>query len=367
MSSIDAKWMRLALREAEKGRGRTWPNPHVGCVIVKSGKLIAKGFHEKAGGPHAEIEALNRAGSKAKGATLYATLEPCNHQGKTGPCSEAILRAGIRRVVAATPDPSPAAHGGLSVLKRHGVETGPWTLRREAEGSNRDFFRSLRLGRPWFILKAGATLDGKTALAGGDSKWITSEAARRDARRLRGTCDAILVGAGTVLRDNPGLLPDTIGPWIPWRIVLDPRARLTGREKIFKDRFVHRTLWLTGPGLSPKRERAARNLGAEICRLKKRGPLSAFAKEASRWMAERPLRRVLVEGGSQVLGAFLDAGLADELVLYFAPRLMGGERSKGVFGGQGARSLAGMTGLDGMEFTKIGHDLRANAYVHRDH
>jgi diaminohydroxyphosphoribosylaminopyrimidine deaminase/5-amino-6-(5-phosphoribosylamino)uracil reductase len=358
--------MRLALELAKKGKGKTWPNPHVGCVIVKHGKLLAKGFHEKAGFPHAEIEALNRAGTKARGSILYVTLEPCNHQGKTGPCSQAILRAGVKRVVAAAPDPNQLAHGGLSFLRRHGVEVGPWVLRAEAEASNLDFFRSSKLGRPWFILKAGASLDGKTALASGESKWITSEAARKDARSFRQTCDAVLVGAGTVLKDNPRLLPQKVGAFIPWRIVLDPRARLTGRERIFKDRYAYKSVWLVGPGLSTKRERLVRGFGAEIVKLKSR-PLSGFVRETAGWMSNRPLRRVLVEGGSQTLGAFLSAGLCDELLLYLAPRLMGGERSKGIFGGLGAKSMHALLELKEVEVSKIGPDLKVKAYVHRNY
>lgn len=363
--SFDKKWMRLAMDQAEKGRAKTWPNPWVGCVIAKGGKLIAKGFHEKAGFPHAEIEALNRAGARARGATLYVTLEPCNHQGRTGPCSQAILRAGIRRVVAAAPDPNPEAHGGLAVLRNHGVELGPYVLREQAEALNLDFIRSARLGRPWFVLKAGATLDGKTALASGESKWITSEASRRDARKLRGGCDAVLVGAGTVLKDHPRLLPGKAGLFVPGRIVLDPRARLKGRERIFSDRFSDRSVWIVGPGLTPRRERAARSEGVSVIRIKAR-EIRAFTREAVRWMSGR-YRRVLVEGGAQTHGAFLSLGLVDEAVLYFAPLLMGGERSKGLIAGEGPHSLLKLARLKNLQVEMIGNDLKVQGDVQRNH
>lgn len=357
--------MRLAFKEAEKGRYKTWPNPWIGCVIVKGNKLIAKGFHEKAGFPHAEIEALNRAGAKAKGATMYVTLEPCNHQGKTGPCSQAILRAGIARVVAATPDPNPFAHGGMSTLRRHKVEVGPWVMRAEAEEQNRDFIRSARLGRPWFIMKAGASLDGKTALASGESKWITSEASRRDARKLRATCDGILVGAGTVLKDHPRLLPDKIGKFIPARMVLDPRARLSGRERIFTDRLCERSVWFAGPALTPRRERKAKAEGVTVVRINVK-EFKAFVREAVAWMQGR-FRRVLVEGGAQTHGVFAELGLYNEAVLYLAPVLIGGERSKGLMGGEGPHSLLKLLKLKDVAISRIGGDLKVQGYVHRNH
>ncbi len=362
----DDKWMALALKEAARGRNRTWPNPWVGSVIVRGGRLLGRGHHSLAGGPHAEIDALNHAGSRARGATLYVSLEPCNHLGKTGPCSHAILRSGIKRVVAACPDPNPKAKGGLAFLKRHGVEVGPWALRREAEELNFHFFQAVRMGRPWITLKAAASLDGKTALAKGESKWITSQAARRDARRLRGQCDAVLVGAGTVLRDNPALLPDKSGGFTPWRVILDPRGRLTGRERLLRDRFSHRTIWLAGPGLSARRSRSAWDAGAEVVRLKSRD-LDGCVREALKWMSARPLRRVMVEGGSQTLGAFLRCNLADEVVLYLAPRLIGGERSLGLFGGPGPRTLDFLTTLSDPQTTLVGGDLKVQAHVHRDH
>ena len=362
----DLKWMRLALAEAKKGERRTWPNPWVGCVIVKGGKLIAKGFHEKAGFPHAEIEALKKAGSRAKGATMYVTLEPCNHQGKTGPCSQAILRAGITRVVAAAPDPNTEVHGGNSVLRKHGVSVGPWMLRAEAEAQNADFFASSKMKRPVFVLKAGATLDGKTATSKHISKWITSEASRKDAKQLRGMGDGVLVGAGTVAADNPGLLPLKRNAYIPWRIVLDPRGRLSGKEKIFRDRFASRSIWITGPSLARRKEKAVSKLGAVVVRIKAKG-LSSFCKEAAKWLGQKSFRRVLVEGGSQTLGAFMKAGLADQVVLYLAPTLMGGDRSKGIFGGKGPKGLEHMPSLKNLKISHIGHDLKVEGDVHRDH
>jgi diaminohydroxyphosphoribosylaminopyrimidine deaminase/5-amino-6-(5-phosphoribosylamino)uracil reductase len=358
--------MRLALKEAAKGRNLCWPNPMVGAVLVRSGRLLAKGWHRQAGGPHAEIEALKRAGKSARGATLYVSLEPCRHHGMTPPCTEAILAAGIKRVVAACPDPNPKAAGGLAWLKRHGIQISAWVLRGEAEALNQDFFRSIRLKRPWFVVKAGASLDGKTALSSGESKWITSEKARLDARRLRGACDAILVGAGTVAKDNPKLLPGKIGPFVPWRIILDPKGRLMGSERVFSDRYAHRTIWLAGPGLSPKSRAKFGKRGGSLATIKARG-LQGFVRQASSWMAKRPLRRVWVEGGAQTLGAFLDAGLADEVVLYLAPKLMGGMESRGIFSGHGPGRLARLPKLEALHVEHVGSDLKVTAYVQRHH
>ncbi len=363
----DEKWMSLALREAERGKHKTWPNPWVGAIVVKGGKVVGRGFHAFAGGPHAEIDALNHAGGRARGATMYVTLEPCNHVGRTGPCTHAILRSGIKRVVAACPDPNPKADGGMEYLRRHGVTASLGVLREQAETLNQAFIRSAKLGRPWFILKAGASLDGRTATSTGESKWITSKAARNDAKRLRGACDAILVGAGTLLKDNPGLLPTRRGSaFVPWRVILDPRARARLTERVFKDRFAHRTLWITGPSLTGRRARKAASMGATVMRMKER-VFRPFIREAVKAMAGLPLRRVLVEGGAQTLGAFLSAGLADELLLYMAPRIMGGDRSKGIFAGLNLKTLEAMPQLKELSVEKIGPDLKLRAYVHRDH
>jgi diaminohydroxyphosphoribosylaminopyrimidine deaminase/5-amino-6-(5-phosphoribosylamino)uracil reductase len=198
-------------------------------------------------------------------------------------------------------------------------------------------------------------LDGKLASASGESKWISSEASRREARRFRGTCDAILVGAGTVLRDNPGLLPEDTRHYIPRRVILDPRCRLSGREKLFRDRYASRSLWIAGPDLIASRERVARSQGAELRRLKAR-KLGPFLREAAKFMASLPLRQVLVEGGSQTHAAFLEQGLADEVLLYLAPALLGG-----------AKNLGRMTHLKNLELGRVGPDLRVRGYVQRNH
>lgn len=351
--------MSLALAEARKGEYRTWPNPWVGTLIVKAGRVISRGWHRGPGLPHAEVDALRRAGKRAKGSTLYVTLEPCQHYGKTPPCTQAIVEAGVKRVVAACPDPNAKAKGGLAKLKRAGVSVGPWVLRDEAEALNRHFLFSASMGRPWVTLKAGISLDGRTATSKRESKWITSDEARRDSRRLRGQCGAVLVGAGTVASDDPTLLPDDVEGEPPWRLVLDPKGRLSGREKIFNDAYSAHSVWFTGArGVVAALEQARRK-GVHV-QPDHAGGLAGAVRSAIEWLAEREIRRLLVEGGPQTLGAFLSAGLAEELVLYYASKVSGSAASLGLFQGE-ERPLAGWPRLriDGVQ--RVGPDLRVDA------
>lgn len=349
--------MRLALDEARKGAYQTWPNPWVGAVLVKAGKVVGKGWHRGAGLPHAEAEALRAAGAKARGATLYVTLEPCAHYGRTPPCAAALVQAGVRRVVSACPDPNPKAQGGHAYLKRHKVAVGPWVLREEAEALNRWFFFSVRAGRPWFTLKAAASLDGRSATSKGESQWITSPEARADARALRGRCDAVLVGAGTVAKDQPRLMPDERDGWLPWRLVLDPRGQLKGDESVFTDEFAHRTVWFAGLGAFRGALAAARRNGSQAQPLHA-GGLSGAVRSALEWMRAQELRRVMVEGGAATLGAFLRLGLADELYLYLAPRLEGSGAGLPVFLSPEERRLKDWPRLRLLGTQMVGGDLR---------
>ena len=363
----DEKFMRLALAEARKGEFQTWPNPWVGAVLVKGGKVIAKGWHRGAGLPHAEAEALRAAGRKAKDATLYVTLEPCAHYGRTPPCAMAIVEAGVSRVVVGCPDPNPKAQGGLARLRRHRLQVPAFVLRQEAEALNPWFMFSVRQGRPWFTLKAAASLDGRTATSQGESKWITGAEARADARALRGRCDAVLVGAGTVAKDQPSLMPDERGGYLPWRLILDPRGQLTGDESVFRDAFASRTVWFAGLGSFQHALQAARKGGALVQALHA-GGLSGAVKSALEWMQSNELRRVMVEGGGATLGAFLRLGLADELVLYLAPRLEGSGQGQPVFGSPEERPLKDWPGLRLDAVSQLGPDLRIQGtFVRPDH
>ena len=308
-------FMRLALAEAEKGRGRTRPNPLVGAIVVKAGRVVARGHHQKAGLPHAEVNALRKAGARARGADLYVTLEPCNHLGRTPPCTEAILAAGVKRVFFGSPDPNPLVEGlGGKRLKKAGVEVHGGVLRADCDRSNEAWLKFITQGLPWVVLKAAITLDGK--LAGGPQP-ISSAASRAKVHQWRNELDAILVGRGTVRKDDPQLTVRGIrNGRNPVRVVL---------------------------GLPPREARLLRERGETIVA---KGPLKTVLRD----LAKRGLTSVLVEGGAQVHGAFLAAGLWDELRLFIAPKIFGA----------GALSWAGQGGaraLDLRAIERVGPDV----------
>lgn len=320
----DERYMRRAVAEAKKALGRTHPNPAVGAVIVKDGRIVAAGFHARAGTPHAEAVALAKAGSRAAGATLYSTLEPCNHHGRTPPCTEAIIGAGIARVVYGSADPNPLVNGqGHRRLVEAGVEVVPGVLRDVADGLNRPFFKSVTTGLPWVTLKAGATLDGKIASASGRSRWITSEAARQRAQSWRDRVDAILVGAGTVEADDPLLTTRLPGGRSPVRVILDSSLRSAPSSRVF-DVGPARTIVATLLRPGHVRWRALAKRGVELWALPAKGGQVAL-RPLLRRLAKEGLLHLLVEGGSAVHASFLSQGLADELLLFLAPKLLGHE------------------------------------------
>lgn len=324
--------MRTALRLAEKGRGCVNPNPMVGAVIVQRGRIIARGYHCAVGGPHAEIEALRVAHHSAKGATLYVTLEPCRHFGRTPPCTDAIINAGIRRVICAVRDPNKIARGGIGRLRRAGIEVTTGVLKREAVDLNEPFFTAHTMRRPFVALKFAASLDGKLATRTGDSKWITSEPARRYARRLRGTYQAVVVGVETVIADDPHLGARTKGLPDPIRIVLDSTLRIPLRAKVLRDSNVI----IATTNRAPARKKAL---------LERRGiRVLTFSGRISPKQLLAALRRmdvisVLVEGGGATLGSFIDAGIADSVYAFYAPILIGGANAI-LIGGRGTRNIA---------------------------
>ncbi len=322
----DECYMRLALREARKGIGRTSPNPAVGAVVVANGRVIATGYHARAGGPHAEVVALKRAGDAARGATLYVTLEPCNHTGRTGPCTQAILAAGIRRVVIGMADPNPhVAGGGARMLAANGIEVEEGVLAADCEAINRPFVKHITTGRPWVILKAGMSLDGKLATATGHSSWITNEAARRQVHRLRGRVDAILVGRRTAVLDDPSLTCRVAGGRDPVRVVLDSRLQLSATARMLRQDSPAPT-WIfcteDAPLVNEERLAAA---GGEVHRLPAGTDGRIDLGRLLDFLGGRGIMSLLVEGGGLVHTAFLEAGLADECLLFVAPILLGAD------------------------------------------
>lgn len=352
--------MRRALRLAARGRGRTSPNPLVGAVVVSRGRVVGEGFHRRAGGPHAEVIALRAAGPRARGATLYVTLEPCSHTSKrTPPCVPAILAAGIRRVVAAMRDPNPMVNGdGLRRLARAGLRVTVGCLAQEAERLNDGYVHRMRRGLPLVILKMAMTLDGKTATAAGESRWITGPEARRDAHRLRAEVDAVMVGVNTVLADDPQLTarPGRPVPRQPLRVIMDSTLRIPITARVISPRLRHGTLIATTRGAPRARLVRLRRQGVSVLLLPaEKGRVSLRA--CLRHLALMGINRVLIEGGSELAASALRAGVVNRLRLYIAPRLLGGNDAKGVIGGTCPPRLSQALSLSRLSVKKAGVDL----------
>jgi diaminohydroxyphosphoribosylaminopyrimidine deaminase/5-amino-6-(5-phosphoribosylamino)uracil reductase len=317
-----ARWMTAAVELARRGLGKTAPNPAVGCVIVKNGRVVGRGFHQRAGGPHAEIVALREAGARARGATVYVTLEPCCHHGRTPPCTDALIEAGVARVVAGVQDPNPAVAGnGIRVLRRAGVECAIAPGGSECDDVVRSFRHWIETGRPWVQLKLAASLDGRIAAKGGDSKWISSAISRREVQRMRARADAVLVGAGTVLHDDPRLTCRTRGGSNPLRIVLDRHLATPPDARVLRGRG--RCLIVTSSAASATRRRRLERAGAEVCAVPLRG--RAGWERLLDLLGARGLHELLVEGGSKVATSLLRAGLVNTLTIFYNPRLIGAD------------------------------------------
>jgi len=344
--------MSLALREASRGLGRTAPNPAVGAVLVRGGRVVGRGHHARAGSPHAEIEALRAAGGRARGADLYTTLEPCNHFGRTPPCSVAVIEAGVARVFVGSRDPNPLVNGkGSSRLRRAGVEVVAGPLQAECDALNAPWFRFIASGRPFVTLKVAATLDGRIATAAGDSRWVSGPEARAWVHRLRDRVDAVLVGRGTALADDPRLttrLPGG-GGRDPLRVVLDTGLALPASLRLFRQRSAARTLVLHA---AARRRRLGPGVDLQRC---PRGPGGLDLGAALALLAARGVVHLLVEGGGAVAASLLAAGLVDRLALVLAPRVLGGGLGWG--GEAGPATMAGALRLRHLTVERLGEDL----------
>jgi diaminohydroxyphosphoribosylaminopyrimidine deaminase/5-amino-6-(5-phosphoribosylamino)uracil reductase len=355
----DAQWMRLALKLAARGRGRVEPNPMVGAVIVRGGRLVGKGHHRRFGGPHAEIEAIRDAGgeSRCTGATLYVTLEPCCHYGKTPPCTDAIVRAGFSRVLVAVRDPFHRVRGrGLRILRRAGLRVETGLLQEEARALNAAYLKLRAEGIPWFIAKWAMTADGKLATRAGDSRWISCEASRRFVHRLRARVDAVMIGVGTALRDDPLLQCYLIGGRNPRRIVVDSHAHLPVRSRLVRTARSGDVLVAVTAKASPASVRKLEAAGCRVLRCRaKRGEVDLRA--LARQLGRMELTNVLVEGGSRLLGCLLDEGLVDEVVVFVAPKVAGGEGAITPVGGVGVGRIVDALSLRSVEIRRIGSDV----------
>ncbi len=355
MSDLHLKMMRLALTEARKGVGKTAPNPAVGCVIVRDGEVVGRGWHKKAGTPHAEVHALAAAGAKATGADAYVTLEPCSHFGKTPPCAKTLIEAKVARVFVAMVDPNPLVSGrGIEMLREAGITVEVGLLAEESRELNLPFIKWIQTRLPFVVLKSALTLDGKSATVSGDSKWVTSDRARREVHRLRGQLDAIMVGVGTVVKDDPLLTCRVPGGKDPLRVIVDSTLRIPLHAAILDVQSKAKTVIATCSGDQAKME-ALRARGVEVlscCETDGRVDLSDLFAQ----LGARGVQSVLLEGGSHLAGAALRAGLIDKCMIFLAPKLVGGA-GMGLFAGEGAFLMADAIALEEVRVKRVGVDL----------
>ena len=353
----DEYFMKMALALAKKAEGLTNPNPLVGAVLVKNGKVLARGYHKKAGSFHAEIEALDKAGKRAMGSTLYVTLEPCVHYGKTPPCVDRIIDDGVKRVVIGARDPNPVNKGkGIKRLRSKGIDVVSGLLQKKARGLNRVFNLYITQKRPYVSIKAAQSLDGKIATFAGHSKWITNSSSRRFVHRLRNRVDAVLVGVNTVIKDDPRLSA-RIGnsKKQPIKIILDSTLKTPLKSRLLKGR--EKDVIVAATVLAPKER---------IKRFKRAGIDVAFFKEDNgtvdirsllKFLAKREISHILVEGGGTVIASFLDKGFADELFIFISPKIIGGKDALTSVEGRGARLVSGAIKLKDIELKRFDEDI----------
>ena len=362
-SAEDHRYMARALQLAERGLYTTDPNPRVGCVLVKGNAVVGEGWHERAGEGHAEVHALAQAGEQARGATAYVTLEPCSHHGRTAPCCDALIDAGVSRVVMAMQDPNPQVAGqGLARLQQAGLEVETGLMEAHAEAINPGFLMRMREGRPYVRCKLAMSLDGRTAMASGESQWITAEAARHDVHRLRARSSAIVTGIGTVRHDDPSMtvrLPDDDGQYgePPLRVVLDSQCQMSEQAKILNSESGP-TRVMTLDAETPQAE-ALRHAGAEVVMVATDNgkiDLAAMLKQ----LADDDRNEVMLEAGAGLSGAMLQSGLIDEFVIYMAPILMG-DGARGLLSLPGLEKMADRIDLEILDTRSVGRDWRITA------
>jgi diaminohydroxyphosphoribosylaminopyrimidine deaminase/5-amino-6-(5-phosphoribosylamino)uracil reductase len=361
----DEHYMQMALDLAVKGEGFTSPNPVVGAVVVKGGRVVGCGYHEAVGGPHAEVNAIGAAGKRADSATLYVTLEPCNHTGRTPPCTAAILKAGIRRVVVAMPDPNQhVAGGGSEYLKQNGLKVTTGICEQQARRQNEAFIKYATTGLPFVIAKCAATLDGRIATRTGDSKWVTGEAARRHVHRIRHAVDAIMVGINTVRMDNPSLTTrlDDRRVKDPIRIILDTRLSIAAHARVLQQDSDADTILVAGPVAEPDRKADLEKAGARIMEVplrKRRIDLAALVQQ----LGSMEISSILIEGGSRVLGSAFQAGIVDKVQFFYAPKVLGGDDGIPICSGPGPELMNRSVPIKDVTVHRFDDDILIEGYV----
>ena len=360
----DIRFMERAIELAQRGRGRVNPNPLVGAVIVRDGRVIGEGWHEHYGGWHAERNALRNATEDVAGATMYVTLEPCSHYGKTPPCANAVILAGIRRVVVGMVDPNPLVAGkGIDLLRQVGVEVEVGVCEEKVRELNRVFLKYITTRHPWVVMKTAMTLDGKIAAASGDSKWVTGEESRRMAHELRSACMGILVGAGTVAADDPMLNCRLEGNYRqPVRIVVDTEANISLERRLVTTAHDYKTIVAYVEASDRMHLQRLEEQGVELMQCK------AWEGKVDVWNLLEQLGRqgidsLLLEGGSALNGTFLDRRLVDEVYAFIAPKLVGGAEAKTPIGGRGRQWMGDATVLRRMELQRVGEDILIHGFI----
>ena len=361
----DRTYMKKALDLAKKGKGFTSPNPCVGAVVVRDDKIVGEGYHKGAGQPHAEVEALEAAGANAEGADLYVTLEPCNHFGKTPPCTHKILNSKIKKVFIGCKDPNPfVSGGGIKYLQENGIQAEQGLLEEEAQELIEDFIWYVRNNKsPFVILKSASTLDGKTATRTGDSKWITNEASRAFVHQLRHEVDAILIGSGTLHADDPSLTAriKNFKSKNPMRVILDTHLSISETAKVLTDSAA-KTLIVSHPDSSPQKKDRLRELGAGILEVPLKNK-KLDLRELMINLGRMSVLSLMIEGGGTVAGAALQAGIVNKLMLFMAPKLLGGNDGKPIFNIKGPEYIKDAIGLKKIKLSRFGDDVLVSGYL----
>jgi len=364
---IDEGFMNKTLRLAKKGLGSTSPNPLVGALVVKDRKIIGSGYHKKAGAPHAEIEALSKAGKRAKGATLYVNLEPCNHYGRTPPCTKAILKSSVKKVVVGMVDPNPhVTGGGCEFLSFHGVKVKCNVLEEECKRLNEVYIKYITTDKPFVILKGALTLDGWIATKTGNSKWITDEKSRKFVHSLRKRVDAILVGVETVIVDNPFLTPYLIGRSTsdPFRVIVDTNLRIPLHSRVFDSPKSGLTIIAVGSNVDDAKRKKIEDLGARVVNCQMRNARIDLADLLDK-LAKMSISSVLVEGGATLFGSMLREELVDKYYIFLAPKILGGDNGVPFARGPGCDSIENCVLLKDLMVRRFDDDIMIEAYPQR--
>jgi diaminohydroxyphosphoribosylaminopyrimidine deaminase/5-amino-6-(5-phosphoribosylamino)uracil reductase len=367
--TVHEKFMKQAIGLARRGAGRVSPNPLVGAVIVRGGRVVGAGYHRYYGGPHAEVHALQQAGAAARGADMYVTLEPCSHTGKTPPCADALVKAGLGRVFIGIRDPNPLVSGrGIKKLRAAGIEVETGVLENDCRRLNESFLKFITTGMPFVVLKAAATLDGRIATRTGDSKWITCDESRRFSHRLRLEADAVIAGSGTVLADDPQLTVRLGKKAVkqPLRVVVDGRLRISLSAKLLHKDLAPGTMIVTSPEKAASvKARRISAAGAQVLAGAVAGGCIDLKRLFHR-LAKMGISRILIEGGSEISASALAAGLVDKVHFFYAPKIIGGRAATGMIGGGGCAKIAQAVHIEDISIRRICDDVLMTGYVRKN-